>query len=264
MVHPPTNRSKLRLSAGEAIFGPFLGIPSATLVELCGIAGFDYVVIDCEHSAIDFGACEEMVRAAELAGITSIVRVPGHDPRKVLRYLDMGAQGIMAPNVVSVAEARALVDAARYAPVGSRGLGPGRAARYGFVDSLGDYARLANEEVLVVAQLENVQALVELDALVRVPGIDAFMLGTADLSASMGYPGERTRAEVLEVKERFVNAVLSAGRVLGDTADNPETAEALFRRGYRMLDCSFAQVAGKACGALVDAVRNATSHGGKS
>jgi 4-hydroxy-2-oxoheptanedioate aldolase len=253
-----TNRCKAKLSKGEAIYGPFVGIPSAAIVELCGIAGFDYVVIDCEHSAIDFGACEEMVRAAELVGITPIVRVPGHDSRKILRYLDIGAQGIMAPNVVSSDEARAIVDAARYAPVGKRGLGPGRAARYGFVESLGDYARQANEQVLVIAQLESVRALDDLDAIVGVRGIDAFMLGTADLSASMGYPGERTRSEVLDVKQRIVSTVLSAGRILGDTAENADTAQSLFLQGYRMLDCGFAQIAGKACRDLVDAVRSVT------
>lgn len=259
MEIPKPNLSKRKLSSGGTIYGPFVGIPSAGIVELCGIAGFDYVVIDCEHGPIDFGDAEDMVRAAELSGITPIVRVPGHDPKAILRYLDIGAQGVMAPNVSTVEQAVALVDAARYSPVGKRGLGPGRAAGYGLSTPLREFAPRQNDEILLIAQLENIAALAQLDDLVGVPGIDAFMLGTADLSASMGFPGERERAEVQEVKERFVSAVLAAGRVLGDTAENADVATTMHKRGYRMLDCGFTQIWAEAAGRLIESVRAVTA-----
>lgn len=258
MEVPKTNLAKRKALAGGTIFGPFVGIASPALVELCGYAGFDYVVIDCEHSAIDFGGAEDMIRAAELVGITPIVRVPGHDPKTILRFLDIGAQGIMAPNVTSVEQATRIADASLYAPIGKRGLGPGRSGGYGLALPSSEYAPLQNEQTLVIAQLENVAALDELNDLVQVPGIDAFMLGTADLSASMGYPGERSRPEVQEVKERFVDAVLAADRVLGDTAETPERAAEMRARGYRMLDCSFTQIWADAARGLVKAVRAVT------
>jgi 4-hydroxy-2-oxoheptanedioate aldolase len=248
---------KRTLDAGGVVFGPFIGTAAPALVEICGIAGFDYVVIDCEHSSIDLGDCVDMIRAAELAGVTAIVRVPGHDPKAILRYLDIGAQGIMAPSVSTVAEARAIVDASKYAPIGKRGLGPGRSARYGLTMPLPEYVRLENDEVLVIAQLENVRALDELDDLVRVPGVDIFMLGTADLSASMGLPGQRTHPRVAEVRDRFIDAVLAAGRIVGDTAETPEAAAAMSRRGFRMLDCGLEQIAARAALQLVEGVRTA-------
>ena len=171
--------------------------------------------------------CESMVRAAEVGGITPIVRVPGHDPKVILRYLDVGAQGIMAPNVNSVREASAIVDAVKYSPQGKRGLGPGRSASNGLRQPLREYAPKENEETLIIAQLENISAMSELKELVRTPGIDAFEIGTADLSASMGFPGESTRPEVQNAVELFVAAVLEAGSVIGDTATDAADAAAL-------------------------------------
>lgn len=259
MQYPVRNLTKRKMLAGGTAYGPFIGIPSPTLVELCAFAGFDYVVIDCEHSPIDFRECEDMIRAAELVGVTPIVRVPGHDPKKILRYLDIGAQGIMAPNVISAEQAIVIADASLYAPLGKRGLGPARSAGYGLSMPSSEYAPLQNQETLVIAQLENVAALDNLDDLVQVPGIDAFMLGTSDLSASMGFPGERMRPEVQEVKERFVTAVLAAGRILGDTAENAENAARMHARGYRMLDCGFTQIWATASRALVESVRAVTA-----
>jgi 4-hydroxy-2-oxoheptanedioate aldolase len=257
MEFPRPNSTKRKLSAGGTVYGPFIGVASATLVELCGHAGFDYVVIDCEHGPIDFKDCEDMIRAAELYGVTPIVRVPGHDPKMILRYLDIGAQGLMLPNVVTAEQAIRIVEASLYAPVGKRGLGPARSAGYGLALPSSEYAPRQNEETLITTQLENVAALDDLDALVQVPGVDVFMLGTADLSASMGFPGERTRPEVQEVKERFVSAVLAAGRILGDTAENGVKASEMQNRGYRMLDCSFTQIWADAASALVSSVREA-------
>ena len=249
------NRTKEKLLGGGYVLGVFVGIPSPRVVELCGVSGFDYVIIDCEHGPIDPATCEEMVRAAEVTGMTPIVRVPGHDPKVILRYLDVGAQGIMAPNVNSVREAKAVVDAVKYAPIGRRGLGPGRSAAYGLIRPLREYAPDENAQTLVIAQLENISAMEEIEDVVRTPGIDAFEIGTADLSASMGYPGESSRPEVQEVVAKFVTAVLGAGSVIGDTAGDEASIKTLVAQGYRMLDCSFESVSTHSLGALVASVR---------
>lgn len=256
-MRPRINTTKRKLDAGETVFGIFVAIPSPRVVELCGIAGFDYVVIDAEHGPIDLGVCENMVRAAEAVGMTPIVRVPGHDSKVILRYLDVGAQGVMAPQVNSVKDAQAIIDAVKYAPVGKRGLGPGRAAMYGLGEPLREYAPNENNELLIIVQLENIAALDELDALVKVPGIDAFEIGTADLSASMGFPGQSSRPDVQEVVQRFVNAVLGAGSVIGDTANDAASAADLRKRGYRMLDCGFESYSVGLLKSLVSEVRAA-------
>jgi 4-hydroxy-2-oxoheptanedioate aldolase len=249
------NVTKRKLLAREPVLGIFVSVPSPRVVELCGIAGFDYVIIDAEHGSMDPADCEDMVRAAETVRVTPIVRVPGHDAKVILRYLDIGSQGIMAPQVNSAADARAIVDAVKYAPLGQRGLGPGRAAAYGLRETMGEYAASENDETLIIAQLENIAALSELDEIVHTPGIDAFEIGTGDLSASMGFPGEASRPEVQAVVAQFVDAVLRGGSIIGDTVDDGESAARLYAAGYRMLDCGFESVATGAMTELVTAVR---------
>jgi 2-keto-3-deoxy-L-rhamnonate aldolase RhmA len=244
-MYPTPNRTKQKLRDGGIVLGVFIGIPAPRLVELCGVAGYDYVVIDAEHGPIDFGVAEDMIRAADATGITPIVRVPDHLPKTILRYLDAGAQGIMAPAVNTVAAAKAIIEAVKYAPVGMRGLGPGRAAAYGQRGPLSEYARDANDQTLIIVQLEHADALKDIKALVRVDGIDAFEIGLADLSQSLGFPGETSRPEVQEVARRFVAEVLAAGSVIGDSVGSPAGAEDLIKQGYRMIDCGIVGMAMK-------------------
>ena len=236
-MYPAPNRTKNKLRQGGIVLGVFVGIPAPRLVELCGLAGYDYVVIDAEHGPIDFGAGEEMIRAADATGITPIVRIPDHLPKTILRYLDAGAQGVMAPQVNTVAAANAVVDAVKYAPIGTRGLAGGRAAAYGQRGSLPEYVRDANDQTLIIAQLEHVDAMKEIKQLVRVEGIDAFEIGLADLSQSLGFPGETSRQEVQDVASKFVHEVLDAGSVIGDSVGSPAGAADLVKQGYRMIDC---------------------------
>jgi 4-hydroxy-2-oxoheptanedioate aldolase len=242
-MYPAPNQTKQKLLDGGIVLGVFVGIPAPRLVELCGLAGYDYVVIDAEHGPIDFGAAEELVRAADATGITPIVRIPDHLPKTILRYLDVGAQGIMAPMVNSVADAKRIVEAVKYAPLGMRGLGPGRAAAYGQRGPLSDYAKDANNQTMIIAQLEHVDALKGIKELVRVAGIDAFEIGLADLSQSLGFPGESSRPEVQDVAKTFVAEVLAAGSVIGDSVGSPEGASELISQGYRMIDCGIVGMA---------------------
>jgi 2-keto-3-deoxy-L-rhamnonate aldolase RhmA len=126
-----------------------------------------------------------------------------------------------------------------------RGLGPGRAAAYGQRGPLSEYARDANDQTLIIVQLEHADALKDIKALVRVDGIDAFEIGLADLSQSLGFPGETSRPEVQEVARRFVAEVLAAGSVIGDSVGSPAGAEDLIKQGYRMIDCGIVGMAMK-------------------
>jgi 2-keto-3-deoxy-L-rhamnonate aldolase RhmA len=242
-MYPAPNRTKQKLRDGGIVLGVFIAIPAARLVELCGLAGYDYVVIDAEHGPIDFGAAEELVRAADATGITPIIRIPDHLPKTILRYLDVGAQGIMAPQVNTVADAKRIVEAVKYGPVGMRGLGPGRAAAYGQRGPLSDYAKYANDQTMIIAQLEHIDALKEIKELVRVAGIDAFEIGLADLSQSLGFPGETSRPEVQNAAKTFVTEVLAAGSIIGDSVATPEGASDLISQGYRMIDCGIVGMA---------------------
>jgi 4-hydroxy-2-oxoheptanedioate aldolase len=258
-MRPRVNQTKRKLQSGETVFGVFVTIPAPRVVEICGIAGFDFVIIDAEHAPIDFGVAENLVRAAEASTITPIFRVPNHEPKTILRYLDIGALGIMAPQVNSAADARAIVNAVKYAPDGTRGLGPGRSAMFGLGEPMSEYAANENAETLIIAQLENLSALNELDAIVRTPGIDAFEIGAGDLSASMGKPGQASDPEVQDVIRKFVAAVLDAGSVIGDTVTDGPAALKMHQQGYRMLDCAFEGLARGALSGLLTEARGALS-----
>jgi 4-hydroxy-2-oxoheptanedioate aldolase len=251
------NLTKQKLRDGRCVFGVFIPMAAPRLVEWAGLAGFDYVLIDAEHGPIEPAACEDLVRAAEVMNLTPLVRVPENNDKLILRYLDVGAQGIMVPQVNSVEDAERAVRAVKYAPRGRRGLAGARAASYGYRTSLSDYTRRANDETMVLVQIENINAVKALDGIMAVDGIDVFELGQADLSQSMGYPGETSHPEVLAAIETIVSRVLGAGKIIGDTTNDPKAAVEYLKRGYRMLDCSLTGLAIRALASIGDAMREA-------
>ncbi len=209
------NTAKDKLRAGEAIFGPIIGFNSPHLVEICGRVGFDFIFIDCEHGAITTEGCEAMVRAAEVAGVPTIVRVPENSPHVILRYLDTGALGVQVPHVTSRAEAEAVVAAVKYAPLGQRGIAGGRWADYGLTGGLGEAIKFANEQTLISLMIEDVAGVRNLDEIVSVEGVDILAVGPADLSASLGYPGNVNEPKVQQTIDEIVRRVNAAGKVVG-------------------------------------------------
>ncbi|MSU48401.1 MAG: hypothetical protein EXS37_04795 [Opitutus sp.] len=178
-----------KLARGETVFGPNLQIPSPELVELFGLAGFDFVMLDGEHGATT-PHLPSLILACDAAGVTSIVRVPSHDRGWVLPAMELGAGGIQVPMVETEAQARALVHEAKYPPLGGRGLSTvPRAARYSFTDPQ-RYRQAANREVLLIVQIETRRGVENAEAIARVPGVDLVFIGPADLAQSYGHaPG---------------------------------------------------------------------------
>lgn len=219
----------------RAAFGAWATMADPAVVEMIGHAGYDFTVIDMEHVANDFQTTEHMIRAADAVGITSIVRVPENNPKVILRVLDCGAQGVMVPHVMSAADARLAVAACRYPPAGERGISPtGRAARYGF-DDFDAHARRSDEEVLVVAMIEDRQAVEEIDAIVSTPGLDVAMIAPYDLAGSLGLPFSPNHPDIVQACQRVAAAARRAGMTLGIPAD------------HRMYTRSLAQVVEDGC-----------------
>ena len=186
----PANQVKKDILAGKAVYGTIALLGEPALVEMIGYAGLDYVLIDTEHSPNTMEQVEQMVRAADVAKTTSIVRVTTNSPELILRALDVGAGGVLVPQVNTAAEAAAAVRAARYAPQGDRGLaGIVRAARYGF-SPVAEYVEWANSQTIVFTQVEHVDAVENLDSILAVEGLDGIYVGPADLSQSMGCMGK--------------------------------------------------------------------------
>ncbi len=184
--------------------GTYVTLADPQVVEIIGVAGFDAAFIDMEHSTFDLNLVAEMIRAADLAGVTSMIRVPGNDASLILRLLDAGAEGIIIPHVAGLEGAKRAVDAVRYAPTGHRGAAGGsRAARFGSV-SWEDHVKRSNAEVLLSVMCEDEQGISEMEQIAALDGIDLVAIGPTDFSEYMGIrdPSDpRLRAKLNELAD---------------------------------------------------------------
>lgn len=176
-----------RLLDGEPLVGTFCAIPHPAATEMVASAGFDFLCLDGEHAAIDRGTAENMLRAASVCSIPTLVRVAGNTPELIGAALDGGAAGVVVPRVNTAEEARAAVDASRYPPRGSRGAGPGRASSYG--GGLSGYIGSANDDIVVAVQIESVEAVQNVEEITAVEGLDMVFIGPGDLSVSLNATG---------------------------------------------------------------------------
>ena len=227
------NTAKRKLAAGQAVSVVNPTYTSGGLVELLGRSGFDVIFLDCEHGPAGWDEVEDMVRAAELAGATPIVRVQSHDHSVITRALDRGAGGVQVPHVNTRAEAEAIVKAAKFAPIGHRGFAGGRSA---LGEKMAEYTARANTETMVVVMLEETEALRNLDDILKVDHIDVFFVAPGDLAQSMGLPGQMEHPKVQEAIDAAVKRITAAGKVAGVLA-TPKTV-----RRYRELGARFLYV----------------------
>lgn len=185
------NRVKAKMRQGKLALGTYVGIADPAVAEVIGLAGFDAAFIDMEHTSFDLGVIEAMIRACDVSGITSLVRVPDNNAKTILRVLDAGVQGIQVPHIADVKDAAAAVQAVRYAPMGVRGMaGSTRAARYGAVP-LSQHMATSNAEVLLSLMVEDTHALSQLAEIASIPGVDLIAIGPHDLSAALGVTDPR-------------------------------------------------------------------------
>ncbi|MEU8350192.1 MULTISPECIES: HpcH/HpaI aldolase/citrate lyase family protein [Streptomyces] len=229
---------KQRLAAGERLHGALLRIPSETLVEMAGIAGLDYVVIDCEHGPADLTALQHHLTAAAAQGIDVLVRVGAAEPALALRCLDLGAAGLIHPHVGSARDARAVVAADRYPPLGRRGFATySRAGRFGTVSAAGHLA--AAEETLVVVMIETARACDAAEEIASTEGVDAVLAGPADLAADRGFPGPDVVGAMVSRVHRATHA---AGRAVMTIVAGAEGAREAERAGAQLVLYNMAQV----------------------
>jgi staphyloferrin B biosynthesis citrate synthase len=205
-----TNRLKAKLRQQEPVHGLFCSIPTPVHVEMIGCAGFDFVIIDTEHTLVNPETLENMIRAAEGVDLTPLVRVPEKNPGAVLQALDAGAQGVVVPHVRCREEAEAAVRAARYYPEGERSLNGGRVPGFGTLP-LPEYIRRANEEVMVVPMIEDREGVGNAEEILSVPGVDMVLEGAADLSQSYGVPWQTRHEQVREGLRRVQEAAVQQG-----------------------------------------------------
>ncbi len=182
------------LRAGDPVAGSWISIGHPQVAEITSLLGFDFAVIDTEHAPNGLETVENLVRAVECGGSTAIVRVPWNDPVRIKRTLDVGAAGLLIPMVETEDEAQAAVEAMRYPPDGIRGMASSRASAYGL--RFEEYVETANEELLTILQIETERGVTNAADIAAVEGVDALLIGPADLSASLGSLGNWEDATV--------------------------------------------------------------------
>lgn len=229
------HRFREKIRHGGVCLGVGVSFSDPTASEiLCG-AGLDFLWIDMEHTALGLDAVLAHIMAAELQGTAALVRVPANEPIIIKQVLDLGASGVIVPMVNTAAEARDAVAATRYPPDGVRGWGPRRPSRYGRIPGPA-VAEAANRDVLVVVQMEHIEAVRNLDEILSVPGIDAIYLGTGDLAGSMGLPPEAAHPALDEAIATVIRTARQQGVCMGQSAeDDVAAALKLIDNGVQMI-----------------------------
>jgi 4-hydroxy-2-oxoheptanedioate aldolase len=218
----PENPFKRALRAGRAQIGLWSSLSSNYTVEVIAGAGFDWILLDTEHSPSDLENVLTQLQAAAPYPSHPVVRVPWNDMVTIKRMLDIGAQSLLVPYVSSAAEARSAVSYTRYPPAGVRGVaGTTRATRFGRVQ---EYARRAHEEICVLVQVETQAALDNLEAICGIDGVDGVFIGPADLHASLGHAGEIANPKVKPLIDDAVRRIRKSGKAPGILTPNEADA----------------------------------------
>lgn len=232
----PGNPFKTALARGDAQIGLWLSLANAYTTELCATAGFDWLLIDGEHSPNDVRSTLQQLQAVAPYRSHPIVRVVQGEAALIKQMLDIGAQTLLVPMVDTADQARDLVRATRYPPEGIRGVGAAaaRASRWG---ARGDYVDQANQEVCLLLQAESTTALDHLEAICAVDGVDGVFIGPSDLAASMGYRGQLTHPTVQAGIDRAIRRITASGKAAGIL-----TADLALAQRYLELGATFVAV----------------------
>jgi 2-keto-3-deoxy-L-rhamnonate aldolase RhmA len=213
---------KQKLANKQISIGTWMTMAHPSIAELLAMAGYDWVVIDTEHSAVDVSQVLNMLIAVENRGAVPLVRLAGIDPIQAKAVLDSGAAGIIVPMVNTKADAELAVSMTKFPPMGKRGVGLARAQGYGV--NFDDYVKRNNRDSLVIVQIEHIDAVNNIEEILSVPGIDGTFIGPYDLSLSLGVAGHLSHPSVKEAKDKVLKAALNKGLAAGLHIVQPATA----------------------------------------
>ena len=247
------NRMKQRIASGQPAFGCSVMFPSPQIVEMLGLAGFDWVLIDCEHGSASLADVELMAMACDAVGITPIARPRTNAASDIQGVMDRGVMGVQVPHVSTADDARRAVAAVKFGPGAARGLAAGtRPDSWGLGTRMPDFTQAANAQSLVCVQLEHAEALSNIDAILAVEGIDVFFIGPSDLSQSMGFPGNPKAAPVTKAIEDALARIVAAGRTPGMPA-TAETVADVVAKGCRYVYTHLPRLIGAGAAAFLKA-----------
>jgi 4-hydroxy-2-oxoheptanedioate aldolase len=256
------NRLRMRLGEGRTCVGPiFQEFWSPELFEFCGLAGFDFVILDGEHAGVDPQAGRPLARAAQGVGVTPLARLPRLDASLVLRYLDAGVEGLILPHCNTAADAEAFVSACKYPPRGIRGAASSsRAAGYGFTQTPREHLEQADREGLCLGLIEEPSAVANLPEILKVDGFDGCFVGAGDLALLLGreyYGGPGIHPEVRKLVDHAVDLTLRAGKLVMIPVTSGAEARAWSERGVRLITLNFGALVRRAFDEFFGAFRGA-------
>ena len=232
------NPLKQGLKEGKSYVGTFAKLTDAASVEIMSMCGFDFLVIDCEHTHFSKETMVSLLRASDISDIVPIVRVRENDRAQILHALDSGGMGVMVPETSSAAEVEHVVESAYYSPIGKRGFTPSnRAAGYTFMNGA-EYAKMTNENIIVVVYVETQEGLDNLEEMLAVPGIDVMWIGPMDLSQVLGVTGDSKHPKVLAAMDDIIERCKKAGVAVGTIAPNAKEAQELIDKGVQFISLS--------------------------
>lgn len=228
---------RARLDAGETLLGAGITLADPSATEALA-SSVDFFWIDTEHTHLSRESVLAHLIAARAGGKPALVRVPTADMAHIKPLLDIGAGGIIVPQVRSADEVKAVVDGCRYPPLGRRGFGPRRASNYGRTAGTSKFLKDANRDIFVAVQIETKEALDDLEAIVAIPGLDSIALGPYDLSLALGQPGDVTHPAVFGALQTIVHQARLAGKFVGTgLGASSELARQLIDMGVQWLQC---------------------------
>lgn len=228
---------KRKLKAGEPSLGSWMSMAHPSIAEILAGAGYEWVVVETEHTAIDVSEVLRLIIAIEHAGAVPLVRLAWNDPIQCKAVLDSGAAGVIVPMVNTRADAELAVKMSKYPPLGFRGVGLARAHAYG--PKFAEYVAGANDQTLLMVQIEHRDAVENIEEILAVPGIDGTFIGPYDLSMSMGLPGQLDHPQMVAARGRVLAATLAHGLTPGIHLVHPDRAagelESYLAQGYRFI-----------------------------
>ena len=226
------NLLKERLAEKEYILGAFVASCAPQNVEILAMNGLDFAILDMEHSPLGLETMVDMIRAAECYNMIAFPRVYTIETKLMRRVLDVGAHGIMMPMVNTPEEARYIIDAVKFPPLGVRGMNSGRGPRWG---AYPDYIKEANDALFTIFQIETKEAIENLDEIAAIEGSDVLFIGTGDLSLDMGHPGDLKNPEVMAAIDKVLEACAKYNKIPGIVTSSPEAAAERIRQGFKIV-----------------------------
>ena len=230
------NDVRMKLDDGKNVLGTFFELGSEEVVEALGYTGLDFIIVDTEHGPYNTESTARFTRAAEVVGLTTMVRVSDISRPSILRNLDIGAKGLIVPCVETVDEVKKLVEWAKYTPVGKRGYFKARSAGYGekdFAKNLDEYFNTCNRETLLIPQCETIGCLESIEEIMSMDGVDGIFVGPFDLSIGMGIPAQFENPRFKAALNRILKAAKDNNKYAFIFSPDSDSAKNMFKMGYQ-------------------------------